>query len=40
MESGIIYGLTIFNGKTLKGNIFNEEEYILKFPDNITVNLK
>jgi hypothetical protein len=38
MESDIIYGFTIFNVDTLRANMLNEEEYILKFPNDITVN--
>lgn len=38
MESDIVYGLAIFNGWKLKDNINNEDDYILKYPDNLTVN--
>ena len=38
MESeNITYGITILNGNSLKDNIFNDDNYILKYPNNISV---
>ena len=38
MESeNITYGITILNGNSLKDNIFNDDNYILKYPNNNSV---